>query len=70
MMIPLASRMRLAALSVGESVVLRENSGANAGALSQSYASRAGIKITTRQCFVVVPSSEEMIKALLITRTV
>ena len=64
-----ASTKRLKAMLVGDSYVFLEPAGTkNAGAPSQSYASRAGVKITTTSCLVVVPSSAAVVKAVIVTR--
>lgn len=69
-MIPFVTRDRLSKLAIGESVIVTERpSNRNAGASVQSYASRAGIKVETKQCFIVIPSDERMEKAVCVTRT-
>lgn len=68
-MIPLVSRKRLEILEVGETIILREPDGTNAGAAAQCYALRARIKIETHVCFIVVPKNESMTKVISITRT-
>lgn len=63
------SRKELASMKVGESrVLLEKDTVKNAGASVVSYALRAKIKVTTRRCFVFVPTTEETIKGVLVTR--
>ena len=62
------SRKLLSELTIGESRLVIERPSNNAGASTQSYASRAGIKVTTKSCFVVIPTDDAMIKAVLVTR--
>jgi len=55
-------------MKVGETRVLTERSHKNAGSPTTSYAYRAGVKVTTNKCLIVVPHKEELIAALLVTR--
>lgn len=67
--IPFASRAILDALPVGCSFILREPEGIPcAGSNVQSFAARCGITVTTSKCFIVIPSTEETIIAVLVTR--
>lgn len=61
---------RLKAMVVGECRVFSEpDNTKNAGAPSQGFASRAGVKITTTACLVVVPSTAVTVKAVIVVRT-
>jgi len=63
------SAKRLKAMDIGDCCVFSEpDSAKNAGAASQSFASRAGIKITTAACLIVMPSTAEIVKAVVVTR--
>jgi len=63
------SAKRLKAMVVGECCVFSEpDNTKNVGAPSQSFANRAGIKITTAACLIVVPSTTVTVKAVVVTR--
>lgn len=63
------STKRLAAMAVGETQVFSESEGTKtAGSQTQCYAIRAGVKVATRVCLVVIPTTATTVKALLVTR--
>ena len=63
------SAKRLKAMEVGDCCIFTEpDNTKNVGSPSQSYASRANIKITTTACLIVVPSTAATIKAVIVTR--
>ncbi len=63
------SAKRLKAMAVGDCCVFSEpDNTKNAGAPSQSFAGRAGVKITTAACLIVVPSTTMTVKAVVVTR--
>ena len=63
------NRKQLEKLSVGESAIFTEHeSTKNAGASVASYAIGAGIRVSTKRCFIVLPSDDKMIKAICVTR--
>jgi hypothetical protein len=56
-------------MAIGESVVFTETPGCrNAGSQAQSYAIRAGASISTTHCLIVIPSTLETIKAVIVTK--
>lgn len=64
------TRKKLDRMDVGETAVFTEpTSTRSAGAACQCYASRCGIKIKTTLCYVVLPTKDELIKAICVTRT-
>lgn len=68
-MIPMVSRKRLSAMAIGDTSIFRERpSVKNAGASVQSYAMRAFVTVQTKRCFIVIPSDEQMVKAVAVTR--
>lgn len=65
------TRALLEAMADGESRIVLEAGKAAKGApgkLTQSYANRAGYKVTTRACLIVIPSDDELHRAVLVTR--
>lgn len=63
------SSKRLKAMQVGDTCVFSEpDNTKNAGAPSQSFAVRAGVKITTTACLIVLPSTAATVKAVIVTR--
>lgn len=68
--IPFASASILNAIPIGCSMVLREPDSAMGipGSNAQSFASRVEAKFSTAKCYVVIPGSNEMVIAVLVTR--
>lgn len=63
------STKQLKSMEIGESRIFIEIGlgTKNAGAQSQAYAHRAGVKIQTKACLIVLPDSAETIKAVIVT---
>lgn len=66
---PKSSVALLRAMEVGESRVLTERHSKNAGAPTSAAAVRAGVKVKTNKCLVVIPHTEKLMPAVLVTRT-
>lgn len=68
-LLPKASVAVLRDMKVGESRVLIERDHKNVGAPTSAAAHRAGVKVKTSKCLIVVPHTEHLISAVLVTRT-
>jgi len=67
--IPRVSVKLLESLRVGDTCVVTEPpSRRGAGSSVTGYASRAGIKVTTAACVIVLLRSAETVRAVLVTR--
>jgi hypothetical protein len=65
------TRKKLAELELNESIIVTEakNPKAGTGAQCQCYATRAGIKISTKKCFLTDANTGELISiAVIVTR--
>lgn len=63
------TRKLLSQMSVGESTIFTEAQYVkNAGQSVTALAIRAGIRVTTKRCFIVFPSEDTMTKAVCVTR--
>jgi hypothetical protein len=67
-MFPKATAKILRSMEDGETRILTESEKVYAGSAVQSFATRAGLQVTTTQCFVVLPKRTELIKAVSVTR--
>jgi hypothetical protein len=68
-MFPQVNRALIREMPVVSSRVMTErDSVRNAGASIQSIAHRQAIKVTTKKCFVVIPTEDRMITAVFVTR--
>lgn len=67
-MINKVTAARLKEMKVGDSVVFTEPMSRNIGKATQSYAIRAGVKVTTKLCLVVIPATAETIRAVIVKR--
>lgn len=68
-LLPKVSVAVLRDMKVGESRVLIERDHKNVGAPTSAAAHRAGVKVKANKCLVVVPHTEHLIPAVLVTRT-
>ena len=66
---PKSSVPVLRAMEVGESRVLTERDHQNVGAPTAASAHKAGVKVKTNKCLIVIPHTEELMPAVLVTRT-
>jgi len=63
------SAKELKMMSVGDCCVFTEpETTKNAGATSQAFASRCGIKIKTTSCFLLIPATSETVKTVIVER--
>ena len=63
------SSKSLKTMAVGDCCLFTEpETTKNAGASSQAFASRCGIKIRTTGCFVLIPKTTETFKAVIVER--
>ena len=66
---PQVSRALLSKMDVEEIKIFSEpKKTKNAGAPTQSYATRAKIQVTTHSCYVIIPKTNEMFKGILVKR--
>ncbi len=67
--IPYSSVAVLRAMPVGSSMVLLEPVSRRKapGSYSYTFATRLGIKISTQKCLIVLPKSDELIPAVIVT---
>jgi hypothetical protein len=59
---------RLKAMKVGETQIFTERLNSNPGAAVTSKASESGIIVTTQSCWITVPKSQELVKAVIVTK--
>lgn len=65
---PISSTKLIKSMEVGETKIVTESKSKNFGSRTQTYALRANSKVIARKCHVIIPHSDTMLTAIIVTK--